>query len=273
MAPAFAVDFRTGLGAQSRPYRQVLVAESGSDVSDFLSPSPPDQASRVIEAKPGVTGVALRQLLFDHIADLDGDDIVVMADCDDRLRPGALEAFEAGLRTADVTAADMAIMDGDGLCTGAHFFAGADIPDDVFDPAALTDKNWFGMSNTAMRAVVFADGAPQIPETIQAVDWWLYHQILAQGFQAQRLDCVVTDYRSTPRSTLGYGPARSLETLARRVNIVTQHQRAVAGTASGAIEGLVARMADDPVGLEADLRKLPETGVWYEDVFRLAGGA
>lgn len=259
-----------GLQEQTRDFRQVLVAEHGTAIADFLRP---DLDSIAIQAPAGVTGVALRQVLLDRLRGETAFDIVVFADCDDRLLPNALDIYASALEDAVIAVGDMRIMDAEGGDLGVRFFERADIPTVVDGAQALDRRNWFGMTNTALHRGILESQRLSIPAEVRAVDWWLYRTLLDRGSRARSTATPTTWYRSSASGTLGYGPAQTIEALRRRLEIVRRHQIAISGRPSDEIERLTSRAHSDAAAsaLSDEMAQLPKTGVWYDDVFDLAG--
>ncbi|MEQ8603699.1 MAG: glycosyltransferase family 2 protein [Marivibrio sp.] len=260
-----AADYRAGVAEQGREIRQLLVCEDGTDPRLFDA-----GAAEILQTPAGVTGARLREALFRAIDGTPASDAVLFADCDDRMLPGAAETFLSALQTAEVAAADMEITDPAGRPLRRRFFDGADLPDRTEDAGALARRNWMGLTNTAVRREAVDWAALSVPAAVSAVDWWLFATLLYRGLTAACVRTPVTRYRSNPAGTLGYGPARSFEALQRRLSLVADHQTALLGRPTAEIAGLQALALRRAPEMEHALADLPETGVWYEDVFRLA---
>jgi hypothetical protein len=267
VAPAVAADYRAGVADQGEGVRQLLVCEDG--IGD-LAPFDAGRAE-IIHASPGITGAGLRQALFRAIGERAEADAVIFADCDDRLLPGAVAAYLAALEDADIAVANMEVTDVSGRPLGRNFFDGTDLPGRVADPDALARRNWMGLTNTAVRRAALDWSALSIPNPAEAADWWLFTTLLRDGLCAATLPAPLTRYRSNPNGTLGYGPAREVAVLEQRLRLIANHQTALLGGPEPEIFALQARAVQQPESLEPELAALPETGVWYEDVFRLAG--
>jgi len=265
VAPGVAADYRAGVADQGRGVQQLLVCEDGTD------PSPFDAGGAcIVRAPAGARGSRLREALFHAIAAAPSTDAVLLADCDDRMLPGAAERFLEALQTADIAAAEMEITDLAGRALGRRFFDGVDVPERTADADALARRNWMGLTNTAVRREAVEWAALSVPGPVAAVDWWLFATLMGRGLTATCVRTPVTRYRSNPSGTLGYGPARSVETLQRRLGLVADHQTALLGRPTPEIEALQTLALRRSPAIGRALSDLPETGVWYEDVFRLA---
>ncbi len=266
-----AEDYAAGLLSQTEPCDLLLVAEQGTDTA-ILTAGFPGQV-RIVTGAPAETGVALREKMLVVAGECVSGGAVIFADCDDRLEPTAVADHLAALAVDAISVGNMEITDGDGHLLGQRFFDGISVPDRIERPDAIAERNFFGLTNTAIRGSVLALFDEIVPGDVRAVDWWLFSRLLNLGCTATVTRRCVTRYRSVPTGTLGYGPARDLPMLLNRLDIVRRHQRHLKPGGHVGLDRLQERIDGDPDQVIAWLLELPQACVWYEDVFALAGRA
>jgi len=262
--------------AVQTPSVSVLFAvESGTDVGPFV-PSDVDPLNvHVHQALPGVTGPALRQVMLDEAARCESCDYVMFLDCDDRLRPEAPALYSEALDDADIAYGDMQLIDRDGCDIDATLFGGCIVPERLENYSELSRRNVIGLSNSAIKRNRLADTELSVPDSITAVDWWLFTTLLERGFTARRADGRVADYRQYERNTLGSKSISDLRTVRRLIDIVKQHYDALPQTddrkqALAPILQLEAVLDHTPDRVEALLHRTDAAGLWYEELFQIA---
>jgi len=125
-----------------------------------------DPRARWFKAHDDVTPAAIRQGAIEEI--IQSYPAVVFVDSDDLLEPSRVEAARNDLRTWDVSACALHIIDESGRKLGATF--GLLEVDDL--RALLPRYNVFGLSNTAYRSDMLRGCLP-LPDGCDLIDWQL----------------------------------------------------------------------------------------------------
>lgn len=206
-----------------------------------------------------------------------GADVLVFIDMDDLIAPGALDSHLDVLREADFSYGDMDLIDGAGRSLGRRFFDNAGVPDRVENVAAISDRNFLGFSNTAVRVNRIAPVALTVPEDIVAADWWFYTMLLLGGLHGKKAAGPVAAYRIHDANTLGAGAPRTVTDAIGQTEAMLRHYRAFS-----AHPALGAR-AEETERVLANLRNAPErelteqlsaagddSGAWFEGIARIA---
>ncbi|HEX5436192.1 MAG TPA: hypothetical protein VFW98_03460 [Gemmatimonadaceae bacterium] len=123
-------------------------------------------AARWVIGEPGDSPARLRTRAIQRM--LPHYDALLFVDCDDLLDPTRVAGARAALRTSDVAACALKIVDASGRDCGITF-----APPTGQDAAALLPRyNVFGLSNTAYRTAVLARCLP-VPRDAVLMDWLL----------------------------------------------------------------------------------------------------
>jgi hypothetical protein len=197
-------------------------------------------------------------------------DLVVCFDMDDVPSPQSLMLHSETLRDADFSYGDMWLLD-DTAGSPRTFFEGCAVPEIVRSPEALRNRNFVGLTNSAVRGEVLRcwdEGAPDV----DAVDWWLYTRLLQRGCIGKKTRAPVVSYRIHDNSAVGTGP-RNLDQLARHCRIIRRHFAALSQEQSSdaaMIASLAETIDSEPCRVDAAMAVTPSRGVWYERVFGMA---
>jgi hypothetical protein len=276
-APSYIADYVAGVDAASREHPEtelILAVEDGFDASVQVARHVAAHIAVRLEHAPGPTTPAgLRGLMLAAAAASDAD-VIVFADFDDRLLPGALRLHANALDEADISYGDMVLVDAAGRRLGRNYFDGAQVPDRVDHSAALLDRNFMGFTNTAVRRSVLCEDACAVPVAAAAADWWLFTVLLAGGRHARRAAAPVVEYRQHEGSTLGAAPAETLARLRARAALALEHHRLLADRLATADRQDALRRLIDAIdrGGTGAARLLSHArtgaGVWFDDVRR-----
>ena len=228
----------------------------------------------IVGAEPGSTVADIRNaMLRGGLAS--NADALVFVDMDDRIAPGAPDAYVEALRDAEIAFGDLQPIDETGRPLGRCFFDGANVPAQVRGVEAIAARNFLGFSNSGVRRAAIPDEAMHIPAGLVACDWWFHSRLLMAGLSAACMPKVVADYRVYGGNTLGATPDPSPDATLRRCTIVLQHYAslpehpAYVGRAD-AVSRLGRKIEAEGTRLTDTLAAAcAEPGVWFEDIARL----
>ena len=201
MAEDHRLAVATTLHPLALPYLSGFLASvRAQDDADFdlwmaLDGVPSGVAEEALDASGGRHGVKLFPVAHDSPARHRSDllrllcrryDAIVLVDADDELAPGRVGSARRALRTADVQACGMELMDESGAPLGRRFGAdGTEAWEQV-----LARSNVFGFGNSAYRSAALATCLP-LPDEAVLIDWWVISRALAAGarlaFEAEPL--------------------------------------------------------------------------------------
>lgn len=277
LARPFLQDYIAGLLAEAKGRDLVLVAaidnlgEPERALADMTKALPVSFHA----AKPRASIAEVRAVMLDAAREC-GADILVFLDADDVIEAGAVDRHLAALASADISYGDAQPIDEGGRELGPRLFDGLAVPETVVSSAEIVRRNFFGLSNTAMRRAALAGAACKPPRDNDATDWWVFTTLLDNGATARRAKGVVVRYRMHGANLLGIAAAADATTLAKRCRMAARHFAALPPTperrkASDAVSRLERALAIDPdrwVGKARDIAR--DRSAWFEDVFRLA---
>ena len=249
-------------------------------VDDLLSPweslRPLSEAMElcIVTADHDSTVANVRRAMFSAAKESRAD-IIVFCDMDDWLLENALREHAEVLKEADFSYGDLRIVDRVGNSMGRNFFDGHDIPDRTENPGELTDRNWLGLSNTAILGDCLSTEAMDIPNAIIAIDWWFFSTLLRMGRQGGRAAATVAVYRMHEENLLGSAVSVSLSDIHRRIAIIERHIECFQGDPyfSRRTEQLIAlkvRCEREPEQVLRQLEKISsQAHLWHEDITSL----
>lgn len=198
-------------------------------------------------------------------------DLVVCFDMDDVPSSQSLMLHSETLRDADFSYGDMWLIDDKSSVPTTTFFDGLAVPELIQSPEALCNRNFVGLTNSALRSERLRCWDEGVPD-VEAVDWWLYTRLLQCGCVGKRTRAPVVSYRIHDNSAVGGGP-RNLDQLARHCRIIRRHFAAL-GQEQSSDAAMIASLAEtidsEPCRVDAAMAATPSRGVWYERVFGIA---
>lgn len=265
----FLADFVSALRAAAVGHDAIFVAavdgleNSGEALADLAK----DLEVVAVEVAPGHTpaGVRAAMLTAGHAT---GADILVFIDMDDVIAPRALDRHLVALAGADFSYGDLELVDVSGGSLGRCFFDNAGIPDRINDVTAISDRNFLGFSNTAVRASRISPVALMVPEDIVAADWWFFTMLLLGGQSGKKATGTVAKYRLHDANTLGAGTPRTVSEAIGQSEAMLRHYRAFSA------QPMLARRADETERVLDQLRRAPALELEaYLAASRGAGGA
>ncbi|MGM0609434.1 MAG: glycosyltransferase [Candidatus Muiribacteriota bacterium] len=146
--------------------------------------------------------------------------ILIFTDCDDFYSENRVEETKKCLEKYDFCFTEIFLVNQNGIKTKkTSFFKNKNIEEIVFTIKPLINKNFIGLSNSAinLKKMDFSDFF--IPENIVAVDWWIYLYLLNKGYKGKFLSNVYTYYRQHNNIIIGGEQKIDKNTFLRQLNI------------------------------------------------------
>lgn len=228
-----------------------------------------------VSVPEGVSPAQVRKRLLREAMASEAE-ILIFADMDDVLAADAPGKHRDNLRNADISFGDLQLIDISGHNLERRFFDDADVPWTVSGPDTLLDRNFLGLSNTAMRRSSIPDTALAVPDKVRAVDWWLFSTLLLAGRTARRVPSHVAQYRVYSASTLGADMPATREALRNQIDIAILHYSAFPAIAEFLIrQQRLTDLADEVAGWSSHELAVAlsatkaKPGVWFESLSRL----
>lgn len=271
--PAYLAGLRAA--AQGEDLSLVLAVDDFVEPGEFLGEAETICPVKTVKAPEKATPARVRRSLLLEAAATPAD-ILIFADIDDILAPDAPGLHGAALEMVDISFGDLRLIDARGEDTGLRFFDHADIPWQLMDADPLRDRNFLGLTNTAVRRKAIPDTALAIPDHVIAVDWWLFTTLLQAGLKAQRVPGNVADYRIFAENELGIGAPASRSALRHLIDIALRHYRAFQAVPDLALRyARLEILADEVAGWSSHELAVAlsatsgHPGVWFESLGHL----
>jgi glycosyltransferase involved in cell wall biosynthesis len=157
------------------------------------------QTLNIIELKYSNTPAKNREYGINYCIDRKYD-IVIFGDSDDYFKNNRIEKSLEILKQADIAVNDLSLFDKNGIYEEKYLSHRIDNLD-VVDFEFITNKNIFGMSNTAIK--LFGISKVTFDNKIVAVDWFFFKKLLKQGLKAIFTNETVTYYRQYKNNIVG----------------------------------------------------------------------
>lgn len=125
---------------------------------------------------------------------------IIFADADDFFAEERVEKSLYYLKNNDVVWNNVSIVDDCENLLEKTYFNIKDKSNNIF--VKLGDKNYFGLSNTAIRSDLLNEIIP-IPNDIIAVDWWMYSILTYHKYRIFFIEEALTFYRQHDLNTIG----------------------------------------------------------------------
>lgn len=274
----FLAGFVAAVRAAASGHEAVFVAavDGLHDAEDALADLAGQLDIYTVEVPPGRTPAGVRRAML-AAGQESGASVLVFIDMDDLIAPRALDLHLDALRGADFSYGDMDLIDVDGDGLGRRFFDTAGVPGEVDNIAAITNRNFLGFSNTAVRVNRIAPVALAVPEDVVAADWWFYTMLLLGGLTGKKTAGPVAAYRIYEANTLGAGAPRTATDAIGQTEAMLRHYRAFSA------HPVLGERAAETAQVLAKLRSASEQeltsylgasdndgGAWFEGIARIA---
>lgn len=203
-------------------------------------------------------------------------DYLVFLDMDDLIAEQGIRLHLESLAEADISYGDMELVDQQGRSLSRTLYSDVNIPLSVESITDLLQRNFLGLSNTAIRGTALEKLPSPVPEHLVATDWWFYSSLINTGCTARKTTGPIGSYRQHTANVLGGNPAADMESLKKRCTIIREHYAAlppIAGIRTldqrvEKVERAIDTNADDLAPMVEQAIKTP--GAWFEEVFRIA---
>lgn len=131
-------------------------------------------------------------------------DYIIFTDVDDYFSSSRIEKSVNKLQYYDFCYNDMILVNSNGeRITRNTYFENKNNPLIVSDFNQLLNKNFCGLSNTAVNLKRINLDFLKIPSNLIAVDWWIFSLLTIRGYKGYFLDDTYTYYRQHESNTVG----------------------------------------------------------------------
>ncbi len=162
----------------------------------------------------------IRQLLMEN-ARQSGYEQLIWTDSDDYFSNNRVAESKRLLKTHDFVFNELVVVDQSGTILQDKYLTSIKIHDTVSSHRELLDRNFIGLSNSALNLST-ADGIA-IPSTIIAVDWWIYSLLVIRGLRGKFLPEASTFYRQHTGNMIGLAQQLTVDSLRMGVSVKLAH--------------------------------------------------
>lgn len=127
---------------------------------------------------------------------------VVFADADDLMATNRISSSRELLDNYDIVVNDLALINSNGEHIMDHYLSGRLGNFKDIQLSEILDYNFMGLSNSSARVEILKN--INIPEDIEAVDWFLFTTLLNRGYHAVFTSSTSTLYRQHHFNTVGF---------------------------------------------------------------------
>ncbi|MBU2896864.1 NeuD/PglB/VioB family sugar acetyltransferase [Vibrio hepatarius] len=213
-------DFFNSLVAQTiQGFDIILINDGFGDLSSLRRQY---NELNIIELEPAKNFAKNRERMCQYA--LDGHyDAAIFADIDDYFSDNRIEQSLQLLGDYDIVVNDMTTFCDSGVIAtqilSSRILDGQEIPIDF-----IRDKNFFGLTNTAIRLTDVTKDSMCFSNDLVAVDWYLFSLLLYQSKRAVFTNKAITYYRQHQANTVGIGHM-TLERLKQTLKVRETHYR------------------------------------------------
>lgn len=253
----------------------VIAIDDLENPKDALAPYADKIEISFVPTDAGTTITGVRNALFEKLKQ-DTAEVAVFLDMDDVMAPDGIQLHLDALAHADISYGDMWLIASDGKALDGRLYEGIFIPDSVTCSDTLLQRNFLGLSNTAVRRTALDKLPSLVPDHLVATDWWLYTSLINAGCTARRTAAPIGAYRQHQSNVLGSNSAADLNSLAKRCKIVRDHYAAlpsndVMKNLDQNVAAVEVAIKQDPKGLTRIMEQTSKTpGAWFEEIFQIA---
>lgn len=127
-------------------------------------------------------------------------DALIFGDSDDYFQDDRIEKSLEILNQADIAVNDLSLFDEKTLYR-ERYLSNRIKNHQIIDFEFIKNKNIFGFSNSAMR--IFKKKKISIPNDLVAVDWYIFSNLLLEGYKAVFTDETISFYRQHEQNIIG----------------------------------------------------------------------
>lgn len=176
---------------------------------------------KICKSKKKLTVSETRNLMIKSALQLNGD-VVIFIDMDDILLKDGINNHLEALENAMISYADMEIINEKKVPFNYTLFEGNNVPNQVHDHKALLYRNFFGLTNTALKVNAFKY-LKEVPSHLKATDWWLFTNLLYDGCKAKKTKQPIGLYRQHKSNVLGYKKTIGIDNFIYRCQMAEDH--------------------------------------------------
>ena len=176
---------------------------------------------KICKSKKKLTVSETRNLMIKSALQLNGD-VVIFIDMDDILLKDGINNHLEALENAMISYADMEIINEKKVPFNYSLFEGNNVPNQVHDHRPLLYRNFFGLTNTALKVNAFKY-LKEVPSHLKATDWWLFTNLLYDGCKAKKTKQPIGLYRQHKSNVLGYKKTIGIDNFLYRCQMAEDH--------------------------------------------------
>lgn len=219
-------DYFSSLSQQSTKCFDIYIYNDGFDnnlLEHFITRYK-DLNIRVIRIENKLTPAEIREIaITDHV---DKYNYMIFSDTDDYFSTNRVEQSINALQNFDFCYNDIYLVDNFGVnYTQNSYFRNKEHPNMITQYEPLLDKNFCGLSNTAINLKTVNLKSLKIPPELIAVDWWIFSILTINDYCGCFLSDAFTYYRQHDLNTVGGLNYLNEKQLLRGIKIKKDHYK------------------------------------------------
>ncbi|MCP4323277.1 MAG: glycosyltransferase [Psychromonas sp.] len=195
----FIVDFFESMQAQSYTAFDIVVVNDGFEKFNEIKRKFPKLQ---ITELPAVGCIAKNREQLLQFAKRNNYQTVILADSDDTFTKNRVSVCLKALQHTDIVVNDLSTIQS-GMVLNDKIYSQRLANHSVITLGFITDKNIFGLSNTAINLQKVPLDLLSFPNELIAVDWYFFSLLLLNGLSASFSNDCVTYYRQHEKNTIG----------------------------------------------------------------------
>lgn len=200
------------------------------------------------------TPAQIREIAIREIKDK--YDYLIFTDADDYFSSNRIEKSIRVLEDYDFCYNDMILVDFKGeRLSDTTYFANKDNPKIVNSFNQLVNKNFCGLSNTAINLKTINLDFLLIPQNLIAVDWWIFSLLSMKGYKGYFLDNAYTYYRQHETNTVGGLCKMNEKLLLRGVHVKKEHYKLLLEHYSSKFDSIINKELNNILALEKKIKE------------------
>ena len=192
--------FLSSLTSQTYQHFHLIVVNDGYEDFDFFK----KRYNNLTIIELSSTGnIAKNREIMLKYAKQNNYQFAVLGDIDDTFSNNRIELSIKALQENDIVVNDLNIMNMQNITVDKLYSKRLD-DQQLICSTFITDKNVFGLSNTAINLKKVPLSCIEFPKELIAVDWYFFSLLLCKGLKARFINQATTYYRQHGSNTIGH---------------------------------------------------------------------
>lgn len=249
-------DYFTSLQNQSYMDFDIWILNDGLDKELLQRYATKHKALNIYEheLEGNYTPAQIREIAIKGIKDK--YNYLIFTDADDYFSSNRIEKSIRVLQNYDFCYNDMILVNDKGKrLSDTTYFAKKNNPKIINSFNQLVNKNFCGLSNTAINLKTINLDFLLIPQNLIAVDWWIFSLLSMKGYKGYYLDDAYTYYRQHESNTVGGLCNTNEKHLLRGLHVKKEQYKLLLKYYPSNLDSIINKELNDILALEKKLKE------------------